>query len=121
MSSFMICTTIRDSLKKNKGSVLTTGTLYDLIRNAETFGFHLATMDIRQHKRIHSSAIQEIVQQRTVPYNTFSDAERAAWLTDAVEGSSPLTVDESLLSPASHEVLDTFRTIKRSIDEMDCR
>ncbi|MBP9212485.1 MAG: phosphoenolpyruvate carboxylase [Bacteroidetes bacterium] len=110
--------TIRDSLKKNKGSVLTTGTLYDLIRNAETFGFHLATMDIRQHKRIHSSAVAEIVQQRTVPYNTFSDAERAAWLTDAVEGSSPLTVDESLLSAASHEVLDTFRTIKRSIDEI---
>lgn len=108
--------TVRDSLRTNKGDVLTTGTLYDLIRNAETFGFHLATMDIRQHKRVHSAAVAEIVQQRSVRYAEMSDSERAAWLTDAIQRSTPLTVDESLLSAASHEVLATFRTIKRAID-----
>jgi len=112
---------IRYSLMKNKGADLTSGTLKDLIRNGETFGFHLATLDIRQHKKIHSAAIAEIFAQSLVSYSSFSDDERLEWLTKAIYGRSTFTFKEDTLTDQSKEVFATFRTIKRALDEIDHR
>ncbi|NUN69720.1 MAG: phosphoenolpyruvate carboxylase, partial [Bacteroidetes bacterium] len=109
---------IRESLIRNKGEVLTTGTLYDLIRNAETFGFHLATMDIRQHKRIHNAAVADLLSRRSIPYAAMSDAERTAWLTDAIKNAPTVPKNEEEFEGSTREVLATFRTVKRCIDEM---
>lgn len=105
---------VRESLRNNNGASLTTGTLYDLIRNAETFGFHLATMDIRQHKRMHGTAVTEILQQRNIPYGTFNDAQRHEWLSAFLTAHSSLTFDESVLTAPSREVLTTLRTVKHA-------
>jgi phosphoenolpyruvate carboxylase len=109
---------LRKSLSNNKGQSLTTGTLYDLIRNAETFGFHLATMDIRQHKKVHTAAVAEIFGQLSVKYSAFSDEERAEWLTKSLSLKAPVPLNELLLSAQTKELLATFRTIKRAIDEI---
>ena len=54
---------IRDSLKQNKGEILTRGRLRDLIRRVQVFGFHLASLDIRQHSGKHESAVAEIFRR----------------------------------------------------------
>ncbi len=51
---------IRDSLVENNGTELATGLLDPLLRQIETFGFHLHTLDIRQHARIHVRALREL-------------------------------------------------------------
>ena len=109
---------IRDSLNKNKGYVLTTGTLKNLIRNAETFGFHLAAMDVRQHKKIHFAAVSEIFAQLYVKYSTFSNEERADWLTKSLTSNAPITFNESILTPQTKELLATFRIILRATEEI---
>ncbi len=48
------------SLLKNDGKRMATHLLEPLIRQAETFGFHLHTLDIRQHAKIHAQAIKEL-------------------------------------------------------------
>jgi phosphoenolpyruvate carboxylase len=112
---------LRKSLRSNKGDSLAGGTLYDLIRNVETFGFHLASLDIRQHKKVHTAAVAEIYGQSMVRYSTFNDAERLEWLTKALTSDTVFTVDESQLSDIAKEVLSTFRTIKKGLDEIDRR
>ncbi len=113
---------LRKSLQSNKGETLTRGTLYDLIRNVETFGFHLATLDIRQHKKVHSAAVAEIYRQSMVhQYASFNDQERLEWLTKAITGNATFVLNESALSTSTQEVLATFRTIKKGLDEIDHR
>jgi phosphoenolpyruvate carboxylase len=57
------------------------GELQHLIWQAETFGFHLASLEVRQHSRVHAAALAEL---------------RA--------GPDPL-------SPMTHEVLETIRVM----------
>jgi phosphoenolpyruvate carboxylase len=51
---------VRDSLEENGGGELAEGLLNPLLRQAETFGFHLHTLDIRQHARVHARAVREL-------------------------------------------------------------
>ncbi|HEY2382656.1 MAG TPA: phosphoenolpyruvate carboxylase [Terriglobia bacterium] len=55
---------MRESLRANKGGRLA-GLLIDpLIRQADTFGFYLHTLDIRQHARVHAAALQALKDDR---------------------------------------------------------
>src|SRR5260221_2458220 len=51
---------VRESLAANGGERLARSLLDPLLRQIETFGFHLHTLDIRQHARVHSRAREEI-------------------------------------------------------------
>lgn len=51
---------VRHSLAANGGERIARLLLDPLIRQVETFGFHLHTLDIRQHSRVHRSARQEL-------------------------------------------------------------
>jgi phosphoenolpyruvate carboxylase len=48
---------IAASLKANKGFHAGWGNVQRLIRRVETFGFHLATLDLRQHAEVHHRVI----------------------------------------------------------------
>jgi len=65
------------------------GELQHLIWQAETFGFHLAGLEVRQHSQVHAKAL----------------AELRAW------GSASPDQPPSLLSPMTVEVLETIRVI----------
>jgi phosphoenolpyruvate carboxylase len=51
---------VRESLAGNKGERLARALVDPLLRQIETFGFHLHTLDIRQHARVHEQAIAEL-------------------------------------------------------------
>ena len=51
---------VRESLAANGGERLARSLLDPLLRQVETFGFHLHTLDIRQHSRVHRHAREEI-------------------------------------------------------------
>jgi len=51
---------IRESLEANRGQRLAELVIDPLLRQVRTFGFHLSTLDIRQHARVHSQALAEI-------------------------------------------------------------
>jgi phosphoenolpyruvate carboxylase len=51
---------IRECLTSNQGERIARLLLDPLLRQVETFGFHLHTLDIRQHARIHSRAREEL-------------------------------------------------------------
>jgi phosphoenolpyruvate carboxylase len=74
---------IQMSLKVNRGERLAHTYISSLLRKVRKFGFHLHTLDIRQHARVHAQVVDELGQQP----NTEPTSE------------------------AARELLDTFRTI----------
>jgi phosphoenolpyruvate carboxylase len=76
---------IRESLALNRGQRLAELVMDPLLRQVRTFGFHLSTLDIRQHARMHAQALAEI----------------------------EANVGIKRLSPSTQDVLDTFREIAK--------
>ncbi len=59
---------IRDSLRSNRGERLARTYISSLLRNVRKFGFHLHTLDVRQHARVHTKVLKEIgVKLETEP------------------------------------------------------
>ncbi|MBT0665448.1 phosphoenolpyruvate carboxylase [Geobacter pelophilus] len=79
---------LMQSLDRNRGELLSQRLLEPLHRKLSTFGFHLHTLDIRQHAKVHSLAVEELMGQ----------AGRTA-------------VRENPLSSQTCGLLDTLRTI----------
>jgi phosphoenolpyruvate carboxylase len=80
---------MRESLAANNGERLAHALLDSFIRQVETFGFHLHTLDIRQHARIHAQALSELARgsQITSAAQTAlpdAPAEETAALLDTV-------------------------------------
>lgn len=51
---------IKDSLNQHSGNRISKHFVEPLLRQVETFGFHLHTLDIRQHTKVHLKAIEEL-------------------------------------------------------------
>jgi phosphoenolpyruvate carboxylase len=51
---------VQNSLQSNRGQRLAQTYVDSLLRKVRTFGFHLHTLDIRQHARVHAKAVQEL-------------------------------------------------------------
>lgn len=74
---------IADSLRANKGEHAGLFQVRRLIRRVRTFGFHLATLDIRQNAGAHRSVVAQGLGD--AQWSTRSNAERAARLREALE------------------------------------
>ncbi len=82
---------VRESLIQNDGADLAYGLIDPLLRQADTFGFHLHTLDIRQHARIHTRAIHELaagVAFTTAPTDKNNQANEATSSGEALNESS---------------------------------
>jgi len=106
------------SLRAHRGAILVDGHLADLIRNAETFGFHLVTLDIRQHSSVHRKTVAEFARQQGTAYADLTDDDREKWLTDRIVSEAPSQADETQFSKEAQEMIETFRVIKRAVDEV---
>ncbi|MCG6888558.1 MAG: phosphoenolpyruvate carboxylase [Gammaproteobacteria bacterium] len=103
---------IRDSLISHGDFAAANGDLKDAIRIAETFGFHLVSLDLRQESTRHSQAVAEILRQDgTTGYLQLDEAGRLATLAAAIEDSRKPDFDAHKLTDESREVLDVFATI----------
>ena len=106
---------IERSLLSHRGASLARGKLRRLIRRVEVFGFHLASLDIRQHSAKHQEAVQEVVARYDVSssYDDLDEAERSALLGREIANPRPLTATLEF-SDATNEVVSLFRLIKRA-------
>ncbi len=111
---------IRESLERNRGHRLAQGQLADLICQARVFGFHLATLDIRQHSDRHRSAVAEIFQryQLVNDYAKLPEEEKIRLLTQEIQSPRPLTAQLDF-SPETNESVALFRLIREARSRID--
>jgi len=106
------------SLKRTGDVYAAAGDLHDLIRQVEVFGFHFATLDIRQHAKVHRAALHEVFGTLGIAddYAAMAAAERADLLARHIADRRPLIpADISGFSAATCEAIETFRMVARAL------
>jgi phosphoenolpyruvate carboxylase len=90
------------------------GELQHLVWQAETFGFHLASLEVRQHASVHAEAIAELAPEVAGDLEALGRLGRDGWPAAPPVRPSPLTA----------EVLATFRAmagLQRRYGPQACR
>lgn len=79
--------TLIQSLKRNKGDNLIYPRLGKLTKAIETFGFHLATIDIRQSSDVHEAVIKELFHKAGYDFNydELTEEEKVTTLLDELK------------------------------------
>ena len=108
---------ITSSLMQNKGQALIYPRLGKLIKAIETFGFHLATVDIRQSSDVHEAVIQELLMKAGFDFNysELDEQEKIKTLLDELKQPRLLFSPYQHYSELVHteiEVLNTARDIR---------
>ena len=85
--------TVARALAKLGGETLASqGSLGRLIRAVRTFGFHLATLDLRQNSAVHERVVAELLDRAGVEpdYLSLDEKDRVALLRQELAGGRPL-------------------------------
>ena len=87
-----------------------------LIRQVELFGFHLMTLDIRQHSGEHSNAMTEVLHKLGIvdDYSKLNEDEKVELLVKLLEDQRPLTNAHQEYSASTRECLDVYETVAKA-------
>jgi phosphoenolpyruvate carboxylase len=101
-----------DSLRRHSGANAGHFAVQRLLWRIDTFGFHLATLDLRQHAEVHDAALAALLGDEQ--WSGREPAAKARYLRrllddDAVPraGSTPVT--------GAEDTLEVFRTVGRAL------
>ena len=97
---------IADSLVQNKGHFAGLFNVKRLIRRIKTFGFHLATLDLRQRSNVHRHVISQGFGDQH--WERLTSAQRTQRLIDAIDRDEGPSI---ALDPDGKRSLWTFDTI----------
>ena len=110
---------IQSSLAGHHGAVLVAQRLHPLIRAIEVFGFHLATVDLRQSSDKHEEVVAELLAVAGVEpaYSALDEEAKRAVLLRLLNDARPLRVigadysDHARAELAIFEAAKTMRTL----------
>jgi phosphoenolpyruvate carboxylase len=100
------------SLAASRGQLIAAGSVARVRRAVETFGFHMAAMDIREHAARHSAALVEMYQRVGVDLASMGSNQKMVVLSEELDGVRPLTGPTADLSGSTTSTLDTFKAIR---------
>ncbi|WP_372920523.1 phosphoenolpyruvate carboxylase [Salegentibacter sp.] len=112
-----------EDLKVLKSSLLEIGAkriVEDLIfpteRLLQSFGFHLARLDIRQNSEFHDKAMEQILKA-TYPdlpeYRSWNEEKRIDFLSEELKTNRPFAIGGKSFGPEADKVLDCYRVVKK--------
>ncbi|UXP31476.1 phosphoenolpyruvate carboxylase [Reichenbachiella agarivorans] len=90
------------------------------IRSLETFGFHLAKLDVRQNSAFHDKAIEQLLEAAQVEDHNFSEwseEKRVAFLTQELKSSRPFTHQNAVLGPNASAVISCYRVVEAHVNK----
>lgn len=87
-----------------------------LVVQSRVFGFHLVSLDIRQHSQVHEAAVAELLALAgvTPAYPDLSEAQKLAVLEAELANPRPLIGCHGELSDATAELLQVFARIRQA-------
>ena len=109
---------INRSLKKHHPSDHELKTIQKLIRQVQLFGFHLATLDIRNHSGEHEAAMTEILRKvrMTENYAELSEQEKLQLLEKILMDPRPVLLLNEDYTAETQEMIKVFQMIKEAHD-----
>lgn len=93
-------------------------TVRPLIRSLQTFGFHLAVLDVRQNSRFHDHALAQLLVAAGVAAADFPDWDeprRLALLERELDSPRPFTRPDQSAGPEADALLQSYRVLVEHI------
>ncbi|ART51222.1 phosphoenolpyruvate carboxylase [Acidovorax carolinensis] len=105
---------IEASLQSHHGKALAAERLHPLIRAVQVFGFHLATVDLRQSSDKHEEVVAELLTTARIEpnYSSLQEAAKRALLIKLLNDARPLRVVGAAYSNHTQGELAIFETAR---------
>jgi phosphoenolpyruvate carboxylase len=99
-------------------SVADEGPLADAIVRARVFGLHLATLDIRQHSKVHEAALAELLRLAGVTddYSALDEEKKLDLLRRELAQPRPLRPLGAPVSEQTAELLAVLRAVREAVE-----
>lgn len=112
---------ISESIIANGCTLIEEQHIRPLRHKLEIFGFHLATLDIRQNSDFHDKAIAQLLTAAGIRdggnYPDWSEERRIEFLNDELQSTRPFLHDSIESGKESTLVLDSYRVIAEHLNE----
>ncbi len=110
---------IRESLISHNDENIAKHELKDLIRLAETCGFSLYELDIRQESTVHTDTVNEVLKQflPELDYFALAEQEKLELLSSLIQRRNLPSPNPESLSVKSLETLELFHTMLQMREE----
>ena len=111
---------IRESLKQHLPSQDELRRINRFIRQIELFGFHLSSLEVRNHSGEHENAITEILAKVNLcsDYAHLPEVEKIKVLNSVLVDPRPMLLLGESYTAATQEVIATFKMIKSAQTEL---
>ncbi len=108
--------TIEVSLISQGAKALADSRLHGLIRAVEVFGFHLATVDLRQSSDMHEAVLAELLHIASIEadYSSLSEEQKRELLLSLLRDPRPLRVVGHLYSDFAESEIAIFEMAKKT-------
>ena len=105
---------IEESLRSHHAQALTGPRLKPLMRAVQVFGFHLATLDLRQSSDKHEAVVAELLRVARIAadYSALNETERRELLLRLLGDARPLRVRVASYSDHTHGELAIFEAAR---------
>lgn len=110
--------TLADVLRAMNAGRLANELVQPVARSVQTFGFHLATLDIRQNSRFHDLAVAQLLQAAGLAETDFpawDEPRRLAFLEQELRSPRPFTRPGMRLGDQADAVLSCYRVVVEHI------
>lgn len=124
-ASFRLPSELLDLLQLLHDALLETGAVRlarldvePVIRCVEAFGFHLATLDVRQNSQFHDRALSQLMCAAGIDGNEFADwseTERLRFLDRELRSPRPFLHPDADAGPEANAVLSCYRVLARHL------
>ncbi|WP_394219395.1 phosphoenolpyruvate carboxylase [Halobacillus trueperi] len=114
---------IRDSAQTHQPNKRELKKLRKLIRQVELFGFHLATLDIRNHSGEHEAAVTELLQKVGIveDYASLEERDKLEVLQDVLKDPRPISLLNEDYTEQTQKMLNVFQMIRKAHKEFGDR
>lgn len=109
---------LQNSLEAFGARSIAYGDLNEAIRIVETFGFHLAHLDVRQNSSFHDKAITQFMEAAALPetnYASWPEEKRIAFIESELNSNRPFTNANMELGPNAEAVLSCYKVVEKHI------
>lgn len=94
--------------------------IHTTIRAVETFGFHLARLDVRQNSAFHDKAVDQLLEAagfENTRFSEWNEEERLDFINRELQSNRPFSHQKVKLGPNAQAVVNCYRVLEDHISK----
>ena len=110
--------TLNLSLNEISANRIVEKDIFPIQRLIQTFGFHLASLDIRQNSKHHDIVFEQILKKagfEDFHFSKWSEEKRVSFINSELQSMRPFLISDSHTEKEAEDLLTYFRIIKNNL------